>query len=1280
MQPAEITVRRSDFRTAGGHPFLRLAALLACLWAAAPEAQGTGPQRKAFGKRSPFQAQELPEGRLKSGIQKLGPQAREKAMRWLHTFDFGGKDAADHLRVDAGGGIYIVCPDKQCDCADPAHHTRSPLAPTDSSGETDRIAPEAAPANLPAVGFASVSTSAPPAYHSKPNSTRRIYLDFNGATVSGTAWNTSAGVASWSVKAWSQDADLTTFNDAEQAWMKRVWQRVAEDYAPFDIDVTTDVAYDPDVYTGNKDNIGWLLICETTDNNGIALPHAGSGGIAYVGVFGDGAYSPSYQPAWVTSTNGGGDEAIIAEAASHEMGHNMGLSHDGTSTQSYYGGHGSGDISWGPLMGTGYNRNVSQWSAGEYYNANLFEDDLAVISTRVPYRSDDHGGTAGTAMALTVTGGTTITSTTPENDPTNSNPANKGVIERNTDVDVFSFYTGTGAVTLNAKPWIQAAGTRGGNLDILLELYDNAGVLVASSNAANLTTAAISTSLVQGYYYLHVRNTGTGTPLAASPSGYTSYGSLGQYFLSGTIVNATPPPALSGITPTSGLSATTVAVDISGLGISTSTAFKLSKAGQPDIIASSVTMAGTALRCEFNLAGAATGAWDVVATNPNLQSSTLTAAFTVIGVVWSENLDGGTVTGWTSDSNVSNSWSQSTGQSHSPTSSWFAAGPSSRSITNLTSPSIPIPPGATDLQLKFWHSYAFQSRRDGGRLELSINGGAWFGVDSANSGASFASNGYSNTIISSSSDFLNLSAWTGTSNGFSETVVNLTDTVKYAGKNIRFRWRLATNSGTSSIGWYIDSISLIGNGNLSNQPPVIASAPTSSSTETVTAPDTTIYQIIRGTSASLSAAATDDGGEPALTYSWSVTSGPGAAVGFSPNGSNTAKNTTASFMTSGDYRIAVSVEDAQGLTATREVNLRVVQTASALEISPAVASITVGTGQSFVTTLRDQFNIPIASQPSSVTWTTSGGGSIDAAGLFSATTAGGPYDITATSGGISNTASVTVTPGTAVVVLAGLQQTYSGAEKAVTATTLPAGLPVAIAYNASPDPPVNAGSYAIIATITSPNYQGSATGTLVIGKATAGIELTGLTQTYTGSPRPISAVTTPEGLALTITYNGSDIAPIETGSYPVSVNAEGPNHQGTANGILVIEAADPFQVWTNVYFSETEINQGLSEDVSDPDADGLANLAEYALGSDPRQFSQPLIMERDANGLTLTFTRPAGLPEILYAAESSDGLGIWSPVPLEVIGTGAIETIRARDPLTEGDTGRRFIRLRFERE
>jgi predicted NUDIX family NTP pyrophosphohydrolase len=148
---------------------------------------------------------------------------------------------------------------------------------------------------------------------------------------------------------------------------------------------------------------------------------------------------------------------------------------------------------------------------------------------------DDHGNTRAAATPLVVIGGTNVASTTPETDPANLNPANKGVLERNTDVDVFSFVTGSGQISLTVNPWIMPAGTRGGNLDVLLELYDEAGTLVSANNATNRTYASLSLTLAEGLYFLQVRNSGTGDPLSATPSGYTSYASLGQYFISGTV-------------------------------------------------------------------------------------------------------------------------------------------------------------------------------------------------------------------------------------------------------------------------------------------------------------------------------------------------------------------------------------------------------------------------------------------------------------------------------------------------------------------------------------------------------------------------------------------------------------------------------------------------------------------------------------------------------------------------------------------------------------------------
>jgi hypothetical protein len=132
------------------------------------------------------------------------------------------------------------------------------------------------------------------------------------------------------------------------------------------------------------------------------------------------------------------------------------------------------------------------------------------------------------------------------------NPANKGVIERNTDVDVFSFVTGTGPIDLAVNPWIMpSGGTRGGDLDVLLELSDQNGVLVATNNPASQTTARIQTSLTDGIYYLYVRNAGTGDPMSSSPTGYTPYASIGQYFITGTVVPSgfvVPPQAALQVT------------------------------------------------------------------------------------------------------------------------------------------------------------------------------------------------------------------------------------------------------------------------------------------------------------------------------------------------------------------------------------------------------------------------------------------------------------------------------------------------------------------------------------------------------------------------------------------------------------------------------------------------------------------------------------------------------------------------------------------------------------
>lgn len=80
-----------------------------------------------------------------------------------------------------------------------------------------------------------------------------------------------------------------------------------------------------------------------------------------------------------------------------------------------------------------------------------------------------------------------------------------------------------------------------------------------------------------------------------------------------------------------------------------------------------------------------------------------------------------------------------------------------------------------------------------------------------------------------------------------------------------------------------------------------------------------------------------------------------------------------------------------------------------------------------------------------------------------------------------------------------LNQTYDKTGKVVRVTTNPPGLPVTVTYNGSADLPINAGTYAVVATIADPNYTGSASGSLIINPVPLTVTAVIATKAYDGT-------------------------------------------------------------------------------------------------------------------------------------------------------------------------------------
>lgn len=357
--------------------------------------------------------------------------------------------------------------------------------------------------------------------HSLPGAARTIYLDLDGHVATGTDWNAMWGVDEISTAVFDVDGDPTTdFSEAERAEVLALWETVAEDFAPFDVDVTTaDPGEAALTRSSETDRVFGTRVAIGASPSGVAACGP-CGGVAFLGAFDEvGARHASLQPAWVFTDFLGGSGRIVAEAASHEVGHTLNLRHDGTTAEEYYLGHGR----WAPIMGAGYYRSVTQWSRGEYADASNTEDDLAVMAGNgVPRRADDHGG-SDAPTRLAKLGGARVAD---------------GVVSTASDVDAFTFsLRRNGVRRFRVAPTGQAA-----DVDLRLTVLDAAGKRLTRVNppvpAGDDTeklpspawlAAETTGPLSAGRYTVLVEGVRAG---GASRPGWSDYASLGAYRVS----------------------------------------------------------------------------------------------------------------------------------------------------------------------------------------------------------------------------------------------------------------------------------------------------------------------------------------------------------------------------------------------------------------------------------------------------------------------------------------------------------------------------------------------------------------------------------------------------------------------------------------------------------------------------------------------------------------------------------------------------------------------------
>ncbi|MFN8264945.1 MAG: zinc-dependent metalloprotease [Chitinophagaceae bacterium] len=341
---------------------------------------------------------------------------------------------------------------------------------------------------------------------SYPSASATIFLDFDGQTVVSPYWNGGMPI-------YAAAPALT------EAQILRVFNQVSEDFRPFNVNITTDST----VYFAAPATKRQRVIITSTSSW-----YGSAGGVAWVESFRWGLEVPAFVFANLLSNN----SKMVSEATSHETGHTLGLYHQSqysgtTFVQEYNPGIGSGEISWAPIMGNSYSRNLTLWHNGpNSFGSTSMQDELSIISgsgNGFGYRTDDVGNTTAAAANVTFNA--------------NSYGIN-GFINSTGDIDMYRVaLTTKGRLVLDAIPYNIASGNQSANIDLSVSLLKSNGTVIATYNPSTSVEAIIDTVLDAGTYFYRVSNT--------SNTNTTNYGMLGNYTMTGTFSSGASLPIYS---------------------------------------------------------------------------------------------------------------------------------------------------------------------------------------------------------------------------------------------------------------------------------------------------------------------------------------------------------------------------------------------------------------------------------------------------------------------------------------------------------------------------------------------------------------------------------------------------------------------------------------------------------------------------------------------------------------------------------------------------------------